>query len=125
MSEAAAVAGKRNSQHNGFTLVSSESEIWLISLKAAPGWRLYHSISFNASGKLKSYLAGSPGAESHKDSLLLMAFAASVAAAINPIILRFYAPQREPFVTARAALRLDRHGLGDRARIEFGHGSLP
>jgi len=54
-----------------------------------------------------------------------MAFAALVAAAINPITLRFYAPQREPFVTARATLLLDRHWLRNRARMEFRHCSLP
>jgi len=35
MSEATAVAEIRNSQHNGFTLVISEPEIWLFSLEAA------------------------------------------------------------------------------------------
>jgi len=54
-----------------------------------------------------------------------MAFAATVAAAINPLTLRLYAPQREPFVTARTTLRLDRHWLGDSTRMELRHWSLP
>jgi len=53
-----------------------------------------------------------------------MAFAV-VAAAINPVTLRLYAPQRESFVTARATLLLDRHWLRDSARMEFRHCSLP
>jgi hypothetical protein len=56
--------------------------------------------------QLRRPIYKSPGVEPHKKSLLTMAFAAVVAAAINPITLRLYAPQREPFVTARPTLRL-------------------
>ena len=39
-------------------------------------------------------------------TVLTMAFAAAVGAAINPITVRLYAPQRESFITALTMLRL-------------------